>query len=234
VRSETWPKASNADELHDTLLLVGALSWHEIEQTIEQSEQSPSVDTTELLEKLVHEKRETRFVPTTESEPLWIAAERIPLLKIVYQQPTFSASIHIPTRYANERWEHEEASAEWLRGRLEVAGPITSAAWKDLLHLPEAVVRVGLARLERKGCVLRSYFTPGADQIEWCDRRLLARIHRLTVNGLRAQIQPVFAADCMRFLLAWQRVDSEYQASGQEGLFYMVDRLDGHELPASA
>ena len=83
--------------------------------------------------------------------------------------------------------------------------------------------------------MLRGRFTPGArPQLEWCDRRLLARIHRYTLNRLRAEIEPVSAADFMRFLFAWQRVDPEHRAAGLEGLAAVIAQLDGFELPAAA
>ena len=73
-----------------------------------------------------------------------------------------------------------------------------------------------------------------AQPLEWCERRLLARIHRYTLNRLRAEIEPVSPADYMRFLFAWQRVDSEHRVSGLEGLAGVVEQLDGFELPAAA
>ena len=82
--------------------------------------------------------------------------------------------------------------------------------------------------------MLRGKFHPGAAEIEWCDRRLLARIHRLTINRLRAEIQPVSIAEFQRFLLAWQRVDAEHRAEGREGVQAVLELLDGYELPAAA
>ncbi len=93
---------------------------------------------------------------------------------------------------------------------------------------------MALAALEGEGVVLRGGFTPEADTLEWCDRRLLARIHRYTLNRLRAEIEPVSAADFMRFLFAWQRVDPDQRAAGLEGLATVIAQLDGFELPAAA
>ncbi len=93
---------------------------------------------------------------------------------------------------------------------------------------------LALAALEREGVVLRGRFTPGATTLEWCDRRLLARIHRYTLDRLRAEIEPVSAADFMRFLFRWQRIDPEYRVSGLEGLASVLEQLDGFEVPAKA
>ena len=82
--------------------------------------------------------------------------------------------------------------------------------------------------------MLRGHFTPGAQELEWCERRLLARIHRYTLNRLRAEIEPVSSADFMRFLFSWSRVEPESRAAGPEGLAAVLELLDGYELPAAA
>jgi hypothetical protein len=87
--------------------------------------------------------------------------------------------------------------------------------------------------------VLRGRFTArpadaAAAGQEWCERRLLARIHRYTLNRLRAEIEPVSAADFMRFLLGWQRVDPEHRVAGLEGLATVIAQLEAFELPAAA
>ncbi len=126
------------------------------------------------------------------------------------------------------------AVRELVRGRMEVIGPITAGALTRLLPVARLGNRRRLLALEREGFVLRGKFHPGAAETEWCDRRLLARIHRLTINRLRAEIQPVSIADFQRFLLAWQRVDAEHRAEGLEGVGAVLDLLDGYELPAAA
>jgi ATP-dependent Lhr-like helicase len=132
----------------------------------------------------------------------------------------------------------EDAIRELLRGRLGITGPITAAQLGASLNVPEADADIALAALEGEGVILRGRFTStsngGSTPLEWCDRRLLARIHRYTLNRLRAEIEPVSAADFMRFLFAWQRLDPEHRAGGLEGLATVVAQLDGFELPASA
>ena len=90
-----------------------------------------------------------------------------------------------------------------------------------------------LLALESEGVVLRGRFT-GADDLEWCDRRLLARIHRYTLNRLRAEIEPITAADFQRFLFAWHGVSQPHHLAGIDGLRSVLSVLDGVELPASA
>src|SRR5204863_8054555 len=123
---------------------------------------------------------------------------------------------------------------ELVRGRMEVSGPITAAALAEFFRLPAGGIDQALLALEAEGFVLRGRFRPGATELEWCDRRLLARIHRLTINRLRAEIQPVTIAEFQRFLLAWQRVSPEHRADGPDGLDAVLAMLDGYESPAAA
>ena len=115
-------------------------------------------------------------------------------------------------------WTREDAARELIRGRTEVLGPVTAQQLADSLGLPDtALIDGALLALEVEGKLLRGRFTPAspgtpaspAAPLEWCDRRLLARIHRYTLNRLRAEIEPVTAADFMRFLLHWQHVAAE-------------------------
>jgi ATP-dependent Lhr-like helicase len=117
---------------------------------------------------------------------------------------------------------------------MEVIGPTTAGALTNFFRLPSSEIEGALLALEREGFVLRGKFHPGATETEWCDRRLLARIHRLTINRLRTEIQPVSIAEYQRFLLVWQRVDPEHRAEGVEGVGAVLELLDGYELPAAA
>ena len=139
-----------------------------------------------------------------------------------------------PPQGEKRTWEHSEAVRELVRGRMEVIGPITVAALAKTLLLSGPEIEAALLALETEGFVLRGKFHPGAPELEWCDRRLLARIHRLTLNRLRAEIQPVSLENFQRFLLAWQRVDKEHRAEGPAGVETVLDLLDGMELAAAA
>jgi ATP-dependent Lhr-like helicase len=97
--------------------------------------------------------------------------------------------------------------------------------------MPLQSVDDALLTLESEGVILRGTFT-SSGELEWCERRLLARIHRYTLNRLRAEIAPVSPADFMRFLFAWQHVGDGHQLTGIEGLRAIIAQLDGLELPA--
>jgi ATP-dependent Lhr-like helicase len=142
--------------------------------------------------------------------------------------------VSAPTSYSSREWSREEALVEMLRGRLEGLGPVTEAALAAPLGIAPREISAALAALETEGFVMRGRFTPGAETEEWCERRLLARIHRYTVNRLRAEIQPVAARDFLRFLLGWQRVTADTRMEGPDALEVLVRQLEGFEAPAAA
>ena len=107
-----------------------------------------------------------------------------------------------------------QALAEILRDRLQGLGPVTVAALAASMNLRATEIDVALIQLESEGAVMRGSFTPGTTETEWCERRLLARIHRYTVNRLRQEIEPVEPRDFMRFLFEWQRVAPEARVEG--------------------
>jgi ATP-dependent Lhr-like helicase len=138
---------------------------------------------------------------------------------------------------AHER--KDDALTELVASRLEVLGPVTEKNVSLSLGRGPgqgSIVEASslLLNLEGQGRILRGRFTPGAPEVEWCDRRLLARIHRYTLSRLRSEIEPVTAADYYRFLLHWQHVAAEDQLRGAEGVAVVVEQLEGFELAASA
>jgi ATP-dependent Lhr-like helicase len=176
----------------------------------------------------------------TRTASIWVAAERLPELLAVHPEAVLDPAITAPAGRAAKAWTREEAIVELLRGRVSIAGPTDAAALARSLSVSEADAHGALIDLEGQGLVLRGRFTPStalrADglQLEFCDRSLLARIHRYTLNRLRAEIEPVSVADFTRFLFAWQHVDAASRLTGAEGLRAVVARLDGFELPARA
>ena len=134
--------------------------------------------------------------------------------------------------FAHERMD--DALADLVASRLEVLGPVTETSFPRTRQSSQGDIMGALLALEGQGRVLRGRFTPGAPEVEWCDRRLLARIHRYTLSRLRAEIEPTTAADFMRFLAHWQHVAGEDQVRGPEGLAAVVEQLEGFELAATA
>jgi ATP-dependent Lhr-like helicase len=129
-----------------------------------------------------------------------------------------------------------EAVRDLARSRMEVCGPLTSVQLQQhfgaLASLDE--IEQTLIALETEGVVMRGYFTPGINLLQWCNRRLLARIHSYTLNRLRAEIQPVHAAEFMRYLFRWQHVHPNFQMAGADGLASVIEQLSGTEAPAAA
>ncbi len=145
----------------------------------------------------------------------------------------------MPTVYDKE-WTRDTAVVEVVRGRLEGVGPTTTTAIANSVGLPVSSIDAALAVLQAEGFAMRGQFTPDAlaekesAESEWCERRLLARIHRYTVKRLRAEIEPVEARDFLRFLFEWQRVTPEGRMEGPDAVGAILAQLEGFEAPASA
>jgi ATP-dependent helicase Lhr and Lhr-like helicase len=223
VCAEAWPQAQNADELHEALLLLGVMTGADIARC--------STDAESFLKLLADEKRVTRLAG---EPPFWIAAERLSMVQAVYPNRQIEPILSPLPSSLNRSWERPEALKELARGRMEVIGPVTVSALAHFFALPPAEIETGLLALEVEGFVLRGKFHPGVNELEWCDRRLLARIHRLTLNRLRAEIQPVSLENFQKFLLAWQRADNEHRVEGPAGVQTILELLDGMELAAAA
>jgi ATP-dependent helicase Lhr and Lhr-like helicase len=223
VRDEQRPDPRDADELHDALMTAGYLTAEEAEAL--------SRDLFAVLERGKRAALVSIGRPSGRPDLIWIAAERLPELIAVHADVV--APLDVPATRSERRWTREDAVAELFRGRLSVVGPTTARLLADSLSIPEDLALTGLIALETDGAVLRGRFT-GRDELEWCDRRLLARIHRYTLNRLRAEIEPIAVADFQRFLFAWHGVDPVHRLSGIDGLRSVLTTLDGFELPASA
>jgi ATP-dependent Lhr-like helicase len=128
--------------------------------------------------------------------------------------------------------EDEAAVTAVLRGWMDSIGPVTAAALAERLSLPFETVEIGVAKLESEGLILRGHFSSGRDEV--CHHRVLARIHRMTLARLRKEIEPVTAADFMRFLACWQHVASGTQMHGGDGLLQIIRQLQGYEISAAA
>jgi ATP-dependent Lhr-like helicase len=239
VIDEARPDPRDADELHDVLLTTGFLADKEVAQSVATAgSEAPAL--------LAQMGRATRADVASGSsrKAIWTAAERLPEILAIHPGATLDPPITTPPSRAQRTWTREDALVELLRGRLSITGPTTVAALAESFHVVDSDVETALLALESEGVVLRGTFTPVASgapvasgfsrKIEWCDRRLLSRIHRYTLNRLRAEIAPVTPAEFMRFLMTWLHVEPGSRLSGSEGLRAVLTQLDGVELPARA
>jgi ATP-dependent Lhr-like helicase len=219
VESEAWPVVRDRDELHDALLTLNA---------VPRSEQWQA-----WFDELTATRRAAAMA--VGNDMLWVPAERLSLVRLAYPDGVLLHPIHaVDRRVVTDR---DAAVTEIVRGWLESIGPTTAAALASRLALPLDAIETGLVRLESEGQILRGRFTPGrstAGDIEWCNRRLLARIHSLTLGRLRREIQPVTSAEFLRFLFRWQHLAPGTQLHGVDGALQILQQLQGYEISASA
>ncbi len=217
VEEEAWPMVRNADELHDALLtLVSA---------------PETVEWVSWFEELRRERRAGIF--RLGESRFWVAAERRELVSKACPEGEFVTDLASVAGASVE--SAEEAATAIVRGWLDSTGPRRASFFVEKLGLPRGLVDSALLRLESEGQVLRGQFTADSSgEIEWCQRRLLARIHRLTLGRLRREIEPVSTASFMRFLLRFQHLSASSQLNGVEGLARLLYQLQGYEVPASA
>ena len=243
VRIEAWPDPRTPDELHDALVVLGFLTETEGRRGSLVSHGGPSEGGWQsLFESLARERRATRLsIPGGAS--VWAAAERLHEFALLLG-PSFALDI-TPVHEIPTRATRADAVREILRSRLEGLGPTTLEALVQPLGLGPGEDAIALGALETEGFVMRGRYTaaatrggtdpqvPQAPQAEeWCERRLLARIHRYTIRRLRAEIEPVSAQDYMRFLFHWHRLFDRRR--GHEGLAAVMRQLEGFSAPAAA
>jgi ATP-dependent helicase Lhr and Lhr-like helicase len=231
VRAEAWPEAATIDELHDALLGLGFVTPDEVDR-------QPSWRG--LLDSLAVDRRATCVLAGAEdwrnaggARSIWVAAERLPQFYAVYPNAPLAPPIEAPAEFRERTWTRDDALTEIVRSRLEGLGPVTTGAIADSMALPRDEIEVALARLVTEGSIMSGSFT-GAAETEWCDRALLARIHRYTVKRLRQEIEPVSSRDFLRFLFRWQHVIPNEQRQGPDALDAVIAQLQGFEAPAAA
>ena len=204
-----WPAIRDADELHDALLSLVVLTEDDVAE---------HPDDAESWREWYAALAEAGRVRTRKAQgrSLWYATERAGVVNAAYEEDAV------------------EAIAEIVRGRAESSGPFTVSGLAQRLALGESAVSQAAVRLEAEGVLLRGRFRPGADGEEFCDRRILARIHRSTIGRLRREIEPVPVASLIRFLLEWQHATPGTRLAGDAGLIEVVEKLQGFEAAAAA
>lgn len=203
VQEQAWPDITTPDELHDALQTFIAMPADERYQP--------------LFMKLIENRRagSTYVVEMN----FWWAAEKQAMFSAIYS--------------AGQNVEYFEVLVNMLRGWMFHSGPISALELSQKLALPLADIDQALLKLETTGLILRGQFrSPTQHAVEWCERRLLARIHRLTCSKLRQEVNPVTAKQFMHWLLTWQHLAPGAQLQGESGLLQVIRQLQGFELPA--
>ncbi len=234
VRAEAWPDARDADELHDVLQTLIAVPELETKAGEQDSELAGAVRQSVvawrgLFEELAGQGRAA--VGIGSGQRYWVAAERAKSFKQVFPEARFDAHL---VEVEAEPAEREEVLRELVAGWMEHCGPVTARVLTDVLGVAQGEIDQALLKIEGSGVVLRGKFTDAAGaETEWCGRRLLARIHRLTLGRLRREIAPVTAAQFMRWLFRWQHVARGTQLPGERGTLEVLRQLQGYEAPAN-
>jgi len=223
VGAEAWPEARNSDELHEALTALGCIA---------EAEAAGQPHWLQWLAELARAGRATRL-QVAHDRALWTPLERLAWLRSIYPQAACEPRLPLPASY-DQLLDEEEALVELIRARLSGFAPLPVPLIARPLALPASAVALALTRLEAQGYVLRGRFSPGASEDEWCERHLLARIHRYTVKRLRREIEPVELADCMRFLADWQHLSAGTRMQGREALGTLVEQLEGFQAAATA
>jgi ATP-dependent helicase Lhr and Lhr-like helicase len=245
VQQEAWPDVRDADELHDVLhTLVMVDSSSRLSAVSSQAEHLLLAERWRgYFERLRLENR--AVVIEAAGRQYWVAAERVEWFETLHHVVTRLRPVPAAPSPATAATSFDDALRVAVQGWIAHLGPTTAREIGELLALPASEVEKALLRIEASGAILRGRFRPFAfrasppeagvePETEWCERRLLARIHRLTVATLRKQIAPVTAAQFMNWLLRWQHIAPGTQVRGEHGTLEVIRQLQGFEIPASA
>jgi len=229
VREEVWPDVRDADELHDALLDLIALP--ESMGSVQPNDASGNTRVwAGYFSALVAARRAERA--RVDARTYWVAAEKAATFAAIFPHAVFDSPLPSIEQSQPSR---EDALLACLTGWFAHSGPTTAHALSELLGIAASDVENTILRLEASGAILRGSFTgESGGEIEWCNRRVLARIHKLTLGTLRKQIEPVNAAQFMRWLLRWQHVAPNTRLLGEHGTLEILQQLQGFEAPANA
>jgi len=239
VCDEAWPDVRDAEELHDALLTLVALPvGTEISRGnngLSRKLQGSVPAWTPLFDQLAAERR-AGFARALDAA-YWVAAERVSAFMQIFPSARFETPVpHVEW----QELSREESLLACVTGWIAHSGPITATQLSAALALSVPDVEKSLLRLESGGVLLRGKFTGtvsddiASGSTEWCERRLLARIHRLTLGRLRKEIQSVTPAQFMDWLLSWQHIAPRTQVLGERGTLEVLRQMQGFEAPANS
>jgi ATP-dependent helicase Lhr and Lhr-like helicase len=240
VRDEAWPDVRDADELHDVLHTLVALPEEIAAEGRTPSRADEGVrpcmirgDWQGYFERLVSESR-VAVASVGEGEShrcYWVSSERAKSFSALFEGATFAPNLPSVETFEPSR---DDALLTLVTGWMSHSGPVTASQLGEMLGLPAPDIEKALLRMEASGTILRGNFSGSSSEIEWCERRLLARIHRLTVATLRKQVEPVTQSQFLEWLLQWQHVAPGTQVVGERGTLEVLRQLQGFEIPANA
>jgi ATP-dependent Lhr-like helicase len=245
VHAEAWPDVRDADELHDVLHTLIVVPENSSQASVLSSQKELTAHWEEFFDRLRSERR--AFVAADDGNRYWIAAERVEWFLSIHPNATFDGDTELVASQNSSSPNFEDAVLKTVQGWMTHLGPTTNVELGALMGVSPAEVEKALLRIEATGAILRGQFRTAGINLdanlartgvsaphEWCERRLLARIHRLTVATLRKQIEPVMAAQFMNWLLRWQHIAPGTQVRGEHGTLEVIRQLQGFEIPASA
>ena len=245
VREEAWPDVRDADELHDVLHTLIALPTDrgDSASAVRLGDGSLAAHRIDVAVGIFDEIGAMQRKGATSDRQrngrhYWVAAERAKTFSLLFPDAVFDPA---PAELEGTVPSRDDALLSMVTGWMSHLGPATARQLGELLGLPSSEIekrviahgsqwRDSARKFHRQGTRGRG----AAAHIEWCERRLLARIHRLTVATLRKQIEPVTAAQFMRWLLRWQHVAPGTQVQGERATLEVVRQLQGFEIPANA
>jgi ATP-dependent Lhr-like helicase len=235
VCDDAWPDVRDAEELHDALLTLVAFPEPQTEppyvKGLQARVQQGLPAWSAFFDELADSRRITRA--HANGQPYWVAAERVGTFTQIFPSATFDTQL--PDLESSAASNKEDAFLTLVTGWITHSGPVTANELASVLALPASEIDKSLLRLEASGVILRGKFTNSVSpETEWCERRLLARIHRLTLGQLRKQIQSVTPAQFMNWLLRWQHVAPSTQLLGERGTLEAIRQLQGFEAPANS
>jgi ATP-dependent Lhr-like helicase len=227
VREEIWPDVRDEHEFHDLMCSLGVVPAAMLAD-------ARSRDWGLFFERLEQQGRVT--VGESDGVEYAIAAERKEWVRLLWPEMKFTRELATPS----ERKElvREEVLRKIALGWLGILGPVTSRSLGARVGLPASEIWKAMVTLESSGTILRGVFEGNAtatvtdEDVEWCERRLLQRIHKRTLGALRKQIEPVTSVIYMRWLLQWQHLAAQTQLGGEQGVLEAIRGLEGFEAPA--
>ncbi|MEE9385531.1 MAG: DEAD/DEAH box helicase [Nannocystaceae bacterium] len=244
VRAQAWPDPRDANELHDALMMLGWLTSAEVEAGANWS-------------RWLTELQNSGRAITWELEggtKVVTCVERGDAMRRIHPKATCEPDLAPPPAFAlGQDADPTAVLVDLVRCRIEGLGPTTSVSLAESVDLPSADIEAALLALEASGIVMRGHYSPEAPDtgsprthanmaldagssriVEWCERGLLARIHRYTIDRLRAEIEPVTRGEFVRFSFAWHHVDASHRTRGREGLSTVLEALEGWSAAADA